>query len=275
MDRKPLRVAVSNIASIDGASPRFLGSLRDEGVEGLEVAPSKESLLTPPTSKVATRQFKMTVAREQLNIVSLHSLTYRLTETTLFGSIDQRTKLRSHLVNLARLSHDLECPIMIFGSPSARQRGQLPVHQATEIAIDFFRDLTTILENLGVRLALEALEPSLSNFLNSFAECKAINDAVKSPALDLHVDLRAALHSSESIPAIFESLGAEISHVHLSGPRMTLPDINQPNIRAALASISASKYEGYLSLEVPHEHIPDGASLQTVIRSISTIHSEV
>lgn len=275
MDRKPLRVAVSNIASIDGASPRFLGSLRDEGVEGLEVAPSKESLLTPPTSKVATRQFKMTVAREQLNIVSLHSLTYRLTETTLFGSTDQRTKLRSHLVNLARLSHDLECPIMIFGSPSARRRGHLHVHQATEIAIDFFRDLTTTLETLGVRLALEALEPTLSDFLNSFAECKALNDAVQSPALALHVDLRAALHSSESIPAIFDSFGEEISHVHLSGPHMTLPDISQPDIRAALASISTSQYKGYLSLEVPHEHIRDAASLRTVIRSISSIHSEV
>lgn len=271
---RSLQVAVSNIASVDGASPSFLEALREMGVCGIEVAPSKEDSLQLPVRTAAVREFKRRTKQAQLEIVSMHSLTFGLTDVKIFGSREEQRNLHSHLLDLARMSHDLECPVMVFGSPSARQRGFLGHQEATELAIDFFQDLTANLETLGVCLALEALESHLADFLNSFDEVKEIYDSIRSPALALHVDLRAALFSGESVSAIFDSFDREIKHVHLSGPQMTLPDLDKPEVVAALASISQSAYRGYVSLEVPHENIPDRASLESVTAALSSIHAE-
>jgi hypothetical protein len=119
------------------------------------------------------------------------------------------------------------------------------------------------------------LEKNLTDFLNSFDECKGLCDSVGSPALALHVDLRAALSSRESVPSLFKFFGQEIKHVHLSGPEMGLPDLREPVVLTALNSIAQSEYAGYVSLEVPHEKIPDATSLQSVVTALSSIHAEM
>lgn len=228
------------------------------GYTGLEVAPFTLAPLITDVS--ATRRHNLRRAAEAagLRVIGLHWL---LAKTTGFQvtspDVEVRKRTAEYLGELARCCRDLGGDLMVFGSPAARPVPPgATARQAFDWAADSFRRALPALSETGVRLCLEPLAPTETDFLNTCAQAVELMGVLNHPNVALHQDVKAMSSEAESVPSLVERYARWTAHFHANDANRRGPGFGDTDFVPIFEALLRTQYPGFVSVEV-FDYSPD------------------
>lgn len=232
------------------------------GFDGIEIAPFNAADSVEEVSAQQRLELREQAEGAGLEIVGLHWLLVSpkgLHLTTEDSAIRARTA--SYLQALARFCSDLGGKVMIFGSPKQRnlEEGADP-RAGFERAAEALKDVGRTCEDLGVKLLIEALSPTETNFLQTIEEAIELRDAIASPGIGYMLDCKAMSSMPEGIEGTILRHGKDAGHFHANEPDGKGPGMGDVDFAPILSSLAASGYDGWVSTE-PFDYKPDPATV--------------
>ncbi|MBN2152656.1 MAG: sugar phosphate isomerase/epimerase [Candidatus Lokiarchaeota archaeon] len=221
------------------------------GYGGIELAPyaiSNDIRGLPPE---AVDDLRATAARHGLELPAMHWLLASppgMSITSPDPAVRERTS--SFARALVEVAARAGVRVLVFGSPKQRDIDpSWPRDEAYQRGVDFLSEMARGCERRGIVIGFEPLGPSVTNFGATVAEAMAIIDKVASPALQLHLDLKA-LHS-EPLPLVETIAGARgrIVHFHANDVNMLGPGMGEVDYRPVLRALAGAGYAGWISVE--------------------------
>ena len=267
-----MKYAICN-ETFEGSSHREgLELARELGYIGVEVAPFTLGLDAREISKQTRRDYRSIVEDIGMTIIGLHWLlakTHGFHLTTQDASV--RTKTADYFKCLIELCSDLGGDVMVLGSPLQRNFVPPMTHeQAMANAVDVIQQFVPELENSNIRLAIEPLGPQEGNFLNHASQARAMIQAIDSPNVRLHLDVKAMSSEGPAIELIVRENADLVIHFHANDPNKLGPGMGQVDQAPIFKALSDIRYSGWISVEVfdysPGVETILRASMDTMVR---------
>jgi sugar phosphate isomerase/epimerase len=232
--------------------------VKSVGYDGLEVAPFTLAPLITDVTPQQRSELRRMAADAGVTIIGLHWLLAK-TDGFYLTSPDAAVRGRTaeYLGALAKAARDLGGDLMVFGSP--KQRSLLPDvswDRAFAYATDTFRRAMPGIADHGVRLCMEPLAPTETDFINTCAEGLRLMDAVDHPNFVLHLDVKAM--SSEQVPItdLIRQYAPRTGHFHANDPNMKGPGFGDVEFSPIFRALQEAGYKGWVSVEV-FDYTPD------------------
>ena len=158
---------------------------------------------------------------------------------------------KKYLFKLIDLADDLNCPVMVFGSPQSRQVGRKDYETCFRIAVDFFSDIGEKAKSRGVFFCIEPLGASDNcDFITTADEACELLERVDSEHFSLHLDAKAMMDAREDYQKVFDDHGAILKHFHVGDPGLKPPGtVTDEHVKIGDA-LKRSTYDGYISIEM-------------------------
>ena len=267
-----MKYAICN-ETFEGSSHREgLELARELGYIGVEVAPFTLGLDAREISKQTRRDYRSIVEDIGMTIIGLHWLlakTHGFHLTTQDASV--RAKTADYFKCLIELCSDLGGDVMVLGSPLQRNFVPPMTHeQAMANAVDVIQQFVPELENSNIRLAIEPLGPQEGNFLNHASQARAMIQAIDSPNVRLHLDVKAMSSEGPAIELIVRENADLVIHFHANDPNKLGPGMGQVDQAPIFKALSDIRYSGWISVEVfdysPGVETILRASMDTMVR---------
>lgn len=244
-----MKLAVSNIAWPAGADDRAVDVLRQHGVTGVELAPTK--VWPNPTAATPAEIGRVRDWWESrgIRVVAFQALLFGKPDLVLFGSEAARDALAEHLDGIFRLAATVGAGPLVFGSPKNRLVGTMRVDEARRIAVDFFRRVGELAAKRGATLVLEANPPAYGcDFVTRFGEAADLVRAVDSPGFALHLDTGGMTLTGDTVA---DAGGLVPAHYHISEPNLAPvgSDASVPHA-TIVRDVRAIGYDGWFSIEM-------------------------
>ena len=244
--------AICNETFVDWPLERACGFAAECGYTGLEIAPFTLAPLATDLSAARRAEIRRTVEAAGLQVIGLHWL---LAKTDGFhvthpdASVRDRTA--DYLAELARLCADLGGRVLVFGSP--KQRSLLPgvtPEDAFGHLREICRRIVPALEATDTVLALEPLSSVETDVLTTAEETRRLIDAVGSPHVRLHLDVKAMSAEEKPIPEIIHESRAVLEHFHANDANLQGPGFGSVDFVPIFEALEDVGYGGWVSVEV-------------------------
>jgi sugar phosphate isomerase/epimerase len=248
----PFRYAICNETFGEWPLAKACDFVASCGYEGIEIAPFTLAESPAEISPITRGELRRTIARAGLDCVGLHWL---LAKTEGLHVAHPDAQVRDHtvayLAELVRLCHDLGGRILVFGSP--KQRSLLPgvsLDEAHGFIRDVFTRLLPVLEATDTVVALEPLSPAETDVLTTAAETCRLLEAIGSPHVRLHLDVKAMASESTSTPEIIRASAHWLEHFHANDENLQGPGFGSVDFAPIFQALSEVAYPGWVSVEV-------------------------
>lgn len=247
-----MKHSFSNIAWGAPSDDAALRVLAEEGYGAVEVAPTRlwpDPLDRSPDEVEAVRA---AFERAGFQVVAMQSLLFQQPDLQVFGDPDSSTRLQQHLLGMVRLGAALGATRLVFGSPGNRRRGEIPLGEAMERAVEVLRPVGLRAADLGVALCIEANPTDYGcDFLTSAVESTAFVRAADTAGIRLHLDAACmALAGDDAAERVREGIDV-LAHVHASAPQLGPVGPGGPvDHDVFAAALSRHGYDGYVSVEM-------------------------
>lgn len=234
----------------DAAAGRIL---KDEGVDGVELVPTKiwDDIATVPASEAARVRKQWEDLR--LPVVALQALLFGRPDLQLFGSDEQVAALRAHLLGVAELGARLGARALVLGAPGNRRRGSLQREVAFERAAEVLRPVAEKAAEWGTCLCIEPNpEQYGADFVVNAAEGLSLVQAVDSAGFRLHLDTACMTLAQDDLAHSVVNAGAVLQHVHASEPDLApvQPASSAVDHDRAAGALHRGGYRGFVSVEM-------------------------
>ena len=211
------RFAISNLAFKNHSIGDVLGFLKDNDIDGLEIAPSLIWEEPQNTSKKEIAAFKHLVSSSGLQVIALQSLLYGKPELQLFGSFKTQKNLLDHLKKMTDLCAHLGGRSISFGSPNNRLKGNLPLGKAIAIASPLFCELAEYAKLVNIIVCIEPVSTLYNcDFINNTKECIQLIETVQHSNFKLLLDTGTLISNQEDFNKIIEKYIHLIGHIHIN-----------------------------------------------------------
>jgi sugar phosphate isomerase/epimerase len=246
-----MRLAFGNIAWSPDEDGAVAEQLRDNGFEGIEVAPTRLwpnwDGATPQAAAASARAIR----EAGFTTPSFQSLLFGRPDLQVFGSHRQQADLLAHLGMVAKLAAAMQAKVLVFGSPKNRDRGELTPAQAMQSAIPFFRQAGQLCAEVGVTLAIEANPVCYGcNFVTHWREAEELVRQCKHPGIGLHLDTACTLLAGDDPVAAVSQVVDILVHVHASEPDLGAFSSPRTDHLAMGQALKAAAYGGWCSVEM-------------------------
>ena len=212
-------LSFSNIAWDAPDNDSVLALLAENGVDAVEVAPSKVWPNWEGITPATVRRFVDHVASFGLRVSSFQAIVYGKNDLCIFGDDEARGRLLQHLHFVASLAEDMGAGPLVFGAPRNRQVGSLAPEEAQQEAIDFFRQVA---ESCHSHSAVFCIEPNPKDyqcdFVNTAKEGAVLVRQVNHPGFRLHLDAAGMFLSQEQLERSIGESADVLAHFHMSEP---------------------------------------------------------
>lgn len=247
-----MRLAVSNIAWTNEEEPEVASKLQELGVRHIEIAPTK--LWDDPT-KVSADTASTYVdwwAGYGITVSAFQSMLFARPDLKIFESVENRRELTDYMTKFIELAGVMGADRMVFGSPKNRQRGELSVGRADEIARDFFRNLGDVASKNGVVLCLEPNAAQYNcDYITTAAEGAKLVKEVGNKGFQLHLDAACMALASDDLGASIRNNADILKHFHVSAPMLDyVHERGDVNYEAAASALYDVNYTGLVSIEM-------------------------
>ena len=243
------KLAVSNIAWQQHDDPKVLRTLRELGVSGLEVAPTKVWPDWQGATEYAANGYRQKLENEGFCIPAMQAIVFGKPELHFFDP-DQRSAFLEHIKMVADLGASLGVYALIFGAPNARRRQLLTMSDAMNYAVDILQEIGDICDSRNTCFAWEH-NPAEYNcdFITSAADGRELINRVNNQGVQLHLD-SAGLHlAGGSIRTAIE-IAQPAVHYHASEPMLGRFDKPQVDHKTAGETLRKICYDGWISIEM-------------------------
>lgn len=260
-----MRFAICNEHFEGWSFERICRFVSEVGYEGLEVAPFT---LAPSITDVTPQQradLRLQADDAGVEIIGLHWLLAK-TEGLYLTSPDAEVRKRTaaYLVALAEACRDLGGDLMVFGSP--KQRSLLPgvsQAQAYEWAADTFRAAMPGIADCGVRLCMEPLAPTETDFVNTCADALRLGEMVNDRAFVLHLDVKAMSSEATPVPELIRRHAPAAGHFHANDVNLKGPGMGDVDFVPIFRALRDANYDRWVSVEV-FDYTPDPETIARV-----------
>lgn len=259
-----MRFAICNELFEDWPFDRVCRYVKSVGYDGLEVAPFTLAPRITDVGAARRRELRRQAEDAGVEIIGLHWLLAQ-TEGFYLTSPDAavRTRTADYLVALAEATRDFGGSLMVLGSP--KQRSLLPDvawDAAFDYAADVLRRAMPGIGAAGVSLCLEPLAPAETDFINTAEEGARLLRAVGHPNCVLHLDVKAMSSEPATVPDIIRQYIGQTGHVHANDPNRLGPGMGEVDFVPIFDALHASRYEGWVSVEV-FDYSPGAEAIAT------------
>ncbi|MBY0514561.1 MAG: sugar phosphate isomerase/epimerase [Gemmataceae bacterium] len=263
-----MNLAVSNIAWPREQDAAAAAVLRECGVTGIEVAPTK---LWPNPLEATDAEIAACRGwweERGLRVVAAQALLFGRPELKLFDSAEVRGRTQSYLSGIVRLCSRLGAEALVFGSPKNRQVGPRSKADVWSEAVAFFRRLADVAAAAGTVVVLEANPPEYgADFVTRAADAVQLVDALKHPGFRLHLDTGCMTLANDPIRATFDAGFPRLRHVHVSEPNLDPPGTSGRVDHAAFATeLRRRGYAHWVSLEMREANPFDLGTFAAAVR---------
>lgn len=241
-----MRLSASNIAWTKEYDEEMYTFLKEEGIEGLEIAPTRIFPEKPYERLKEAADFADSIKEKYcLTIPSMQSIWFGRKEN-IFSSEKGREILLSYTKQAIDFAAAAGCKNLVFGCP--RNRAYQEGDNLASV-VPFFKELGDYAAANGTVLAMEANPPIYNtNYCNTTAEALALIKEVGSRGFLLNLDVGTMIQNREGI-SIMEDAAPYINHIHISEPG--LAPVLERSLHIELAEfLKETGYQGYVSLEI-------------------------
>jgi len=243
-----MRLAVSNIAWNDADEPTVFTLLRQRGVTGIEVAPTRLwpdwSGATPAAARAAHARY----ADEGFDVPSFQAILFGKPDLSLFGDA---LAFVDHISRVADLAAEFGARRLVYGAPKSRDRGALSEAEAVARAVEVFHLAAAACTARNTMLCIEPNPPAYGcNFVTNSSEGLALVRAVDAPGFGLHLDTAGMVMAGEDPLAALIAARSHLHHIHASEPQLAPlapASIDHARIGRTLRRIG---YDGWVAVEM-------------------------
>lgn len=242
-----MKLAITNIAWAPELDCEILAFLRQEGIEGLEIAPTRIFPDKPYSHLAEATEWTRTLKDDfDLQVPSMQSIWYGR-EERMFGSDARPDVLFDYTCRAIDFARTIGCRNLVFGNP--RQRDSENPAADMPAFINFMRRLGQYAAECGCIVALEA-NPAIYNtrMVNTTVEAIEIVREINSHGVGLNLDLGTMIYNGENAELVSQARGL-ISHVHISEPYLA-PIVPREIHSQVVHALAAGGYTGYVSIEM-------------------------
>ena len=240
-----MKVSISNIAWQKEDDTEMYSFLKENNINGIEIAPTRIFQENPYSDLGLVDSFRKELQSNfSLSVVSMQSICYGKNEA-IFSSEEERNSLLDYIKQSIDFASVLGCNNLVFGSPKNRNisTGQ------EDLAIRFFSEIGKYASQKNTVLALEP-NPIIygTNFINTTTQALDFVKKCNVDGLKVNFDLGTVIYNEENL-SILENNLKWINHIHISEPY--LEEIQRRSLHNELASIlRKEKYSKYISIEM-------------------------
>jgi sugar phosphate isomerase/epimerase len=246
-----MKLAISNIAWPYEQELAFLRDIKKWGCTGVEIAPSRAWPEPVQSSSQERKKFKSVIDDSGLKCVAMQALLYSRPDLGLFRDKAIEIQTIKYLQSLCILAADLQIPVLVFGSPRSRKRGEIPPTEAMERASEFFYKVAIVAERENVCFCIEPLMPQETDFINTAKEGLRLVKMVDSSGFGLHLDAKAVFSEKNNIIDVVGLAKNKLQHFHINDPDLvevnSTGTIDHNLLSEALNNID---YDGFVSIEM-------------------------
>lgn len=268
-----MKLAVSSIAWTNEEETAIAEKLQELGVTHVEIAPTK--LWDDPT-QTTVEQAKAYVdwwAQYGVTVSAFQSMLFARPDLKLFESNENRQEMVEYMSKFIELAGVMGAKKLVFGSPKNRQRGDMPVQQANDVAVAFFDELGNVAVKNGVVLCLEPNAPQYNcDFVTNAKEGVELVRTVNNPGLGLHLDTACMALAGDDLGESIHASKDILEHFHISSPMLeqveNRDDVNHIGAAQALRDID---YEKIISIEMrPGD---SGTNVERIERAVKFVQT--
>ncbi|MBQ8316733.1 MAG: sugar phosphate isomerase/epimerase [Lachnospiraceae bacterium] len=241
-----MNLSISNIAWKKEQDEKIYRIMRNYGIEGLEIAPTRVIAENPYDSIEEAKTWYNGICEiYKFSIPSMQSIWYGRKEN-IFGSEEERHILFEYTKKAIDFAEAIHCKNLVFGCPKNRY---LPDGEDGEIAVSFFRELGDYAMKHNTVIGMEA-NPVIynTNYINDTASAIELIRKVGSEGFKLNLDIGTMICNEELVEVIEDSIDI-INHVHISEPE--LKPLRQRMIHNEIIEVlRQGNYKGFVSIEM-------------------------
>lgn len=241
-----MNISISNIAWTYDKDEQMYVYLKEQGIRGLEIAPTRIFEKAPYNDLEKAKDFAIRLNRDYgLTISSIQSIWYGRNEK-IFNSEEERQVLIDYTKKAIDFANAIGCKNIVFGCPKNRVSQN---KSDIDIAISFFKELGEYAELKGAILSIEP-NPVIynTNFINYTVESFELVKKVKSNGFKVNIDLGTIIYNEEDLQVIIDNIDL-VNHIHISEPNLLI--IQKREIHNKLANILKQvNYERFISIEM-------------------------
>jgi D-psicose/D-tagatose/L-ribulose 3-epimerase len=156
-----------------------------------------------------------------VSISALQSLFFGRPELQLFGDEVIRKDMSEYIWKLANSAAELGAPVLVFGSPTNRRKGEMSKSEADSIAIDFFSEINHKIEGLNVVIAIE---PNPTSYLADYLVCPSevldLLQRLNCKNIRMNFDLACTVLGNEDPVEMLNTSLEHVAHIHISEPNL-------------------------------------------------------
>ena len=255
-----MKLAISNIAWNESEDEVVYSLLRNYGIAGLEVAPTR--LITEPYQNKERAACILSHLHQQYGFVvpSMQSILFGRNER-LFGSLEERGALIDYLCRAVDFANAIGCGNLVFGAPRNRN-----YHSGDDVMVaeGFFREIAEYALKHGSVLSMEA-NPTIygTNYINTTHEAVDLVRRINHPGFMVNFDLGTVIQNQEDILSLGEAITV-VNHVHVSEPYLA-PVIPRSIHKQAMDLLRENGYTGYVSIEMKRDENDAIGNVERVI----------
>ncbi len=245
-------LAVSNIAWANEEEQAVAEKLRELGITKVEIAPTKRWEDPAKATLEQVQEYVEWWKQYGIEIVAFQSMLFARPDLKLFESDALRDEAVEYMTEFFRLAGDMGARRLVFGSPKNRQRGEMAVEVADEIAVDFFGKLGDVALNHNTMLCIEPNAPQYNcDYITNASEGEALVRRIKSHGIGLHLDTACMALAGDDIGEAIRNSADILEHFHVSAPMLDrVYDRDDVDYRAAAAALKEINYDKVISIEM-------------------------
>lgn len=166
-------------------------------------------------------------------------------------------RLDRYVTTAFRRAQEAGMHIIVFGSAGARMVPEgFPSGRAFEQFVDLLTRIAPLAAAKGVTIAVEPLQRSECNFINTILEGAAVVERVRHPQVRLLVDIFHMARNGES-PDDIVKVGRHVHHVHIAENRdRAAPGVHGEDFRAFFRALKKIGYDDLLTIEAIWQDLP-------------------
>lgn len=260
-----MKLSISNIAWAAENDEYMYKYLAEEGIKGLEIAPTRIYCEAPYEKLYEAKVFADRLKAEYgLEISSMQSIWYGRAEN-MFSSSEERQALISYTKKAIDFAHVIGCNNLVFGCPKNRNITSMDQYC---IAVEFFATLGEYAESKNTVIAIEP-NPTIynTNFINTTEQAFELVKEINSPGIMVNLDLGTVIHNNECMQNIYKNISL-VNHIHISEPY--LEKIQERDLHKALEkALKSMDYDKYVSIEM--KYLNDSISVKDTIKYVKGI----
>ncbi len=253
-----MKLAISNIAWLEDEDDLVLPILKEYGVRGIEIAPSRYWRNPLEATSEDIQEKKKFLNLAGFDVPAAQSLLFGHPELMIFEDVETRNRTLDYLVQVGVLCSQMGARVLIFGSPKNRKRAGVSMDNAMDIASDFFYSIAEKIASFDIKICIEPNPIDYDcDFINTTSEGLELVKRVNHPNFRLHLDTSAMTLNNEDPALITTKVLLWTAHIHISEPHLGLIGSGVTNHKVFAEALHLQHYDGWISLEMRSGLLPN------------------